>query len=267
MIRIAIAGGAGRMGAAVAKVAHQTEDVRLVGAIEHPASAMISADLGEMTGLGKIGVPITDSIEELFGSFDTLIDFSSPESTVNNAAKCANKGLGMVVGTTGLVDEQLEALRSAGLRIPICMASNFSTGVNLCFKLAAIAARVLGDEVDIEISEAHHRNKVDSPSGTALALGASVADALNRKLDDVAIYRRKGQIGKRPQKAIGFSTIRAGDIVGDHTVFFAGEGEVLEITHRASNRMAFAAGAVRAAIWLNHQSSGLYDMQDVLGLS
>lgn len=255
------------MGAALVKVAHQAEDVKLVGAIDHPASNKISNDIGEMAGLGKIGIPMTGSIEELLGTFDTLIDFSTPEATAINAAICAHRGLTLVVGTTGLVKEQLEAVRSAAHYTPICMASNFSTGVNLCFKLASITAQVLGDEVDIEISEAHHRDKVDSPSGTALALGASVTNALNRNLDDVAIYRREGLIGERPKKAIGFSSIRAGDIVGDHTILFAGDGELLEITHRASNRLAFARGAVRAAIWLNQKSAGLYDMQDVLGLS
>ena len=203
---------------------------------------------------------------KLLGTIDILIDFSSPQATAFNATNCAKKGVKLVVGTTGLSKEHLAAVRSASEQIPICMASNFSTGVNLCLKLAALAAEILGNEVDIEISEAHHRDKVDSPSGTALALGASVADALKRDLDDVAVYGREGQIGKRPREAIGFSTIRAGDIIGDHSVLFAGDGELVEIKHRASNRMAFATGAVRAAIWLSQKSSGLYDMQDVLGL-
>ena len=266
MIKIAIAGAAGRMGTTLAQVIHQTEGMRLVGAIEQPDSSMIGADVGEMAGLGKIDLPISHSIGELLGTIDILIDFSSPDATAFNATNCANKGVKLVVGTTGLSKEHLAAVRSASEQIPICMASNFSTGVNLCLKLAALAAEILGNEVDIEISEAHHRDKVDSPSGTALALGAAVADALKRDLDDVAVYGREGQIGKRPREAIGFSTIRAGDIVGDHSVLFAGDGELVEIKHRASNRMAFATGAVRAAIWLSQKSSGLYDMQDVLGL-
>lgn len=266
MIKIAITGAAGRMGTSLAQVIHQTEGMRLVGALEREDSSVVGADVGEMSGLGKIDVPISHSLRDLLGSIDILIDFSSPDATAFNAINCATKGVKLVVGTTGLSEEHLAAVRSASEQIPICMASNFSTGVNICLKLAALAAERLGNEVDIEITEAHHRDKVDSPSGTALALGASVADALKRDLDEVAVYGREGQIGKRPREVIGFSTIRAGDIVGDHSVLFASDGELIEIKHRASNRMAFAKGAVRAAIWLSQKLSGLYDMQDVLGL-
>jgi 4-hydroxy-tetrahydrodipicolinate reductase len=172
----------------------------------------------------------------------------------------------MVIGTTGFTAAQTARIESAATRLPVCKASNFSTGVNLCFKLIETAARVLGDDVDIEIYEAHHRHKIDAPSGTALSMGRTIADALGRDLDRVAVYGREGQTGPRNRDTIGFATVRAGDIVGDHTVTFAAEGERLEITHRASSRMSFARGAVRAAVWLPQRQPGLYDMRDVLAL-
>jgi len=183
-----------------------------------------------------------------------------------NLALCAGRRVAVVIGTTGFTPEQQLAIEREASRTPICKASNFSTGVNLCFKLLDMAARVLGDEVDIEVYEAHHRHKIDAPSGTALSMGKVVADALGRDLDKVAVYGRQGQTGARARDTIGFATVRAGDIVGDHTVTFAADGERVEITHKASSRMSFARGAVRAAGWLAGQSPGLYDMQDVLGL-
>jgi 4-hydroxy-tetrahydrodipicolinate reductase len=205
-------------------------------------------------------------LHDVADDFDVLIDFSIPAVTAANAAFCLEHGKKMVIGTTGLDDNQLQQVQMASQANAICMASNYATGVNLCFKLAELAASVLGDEVDIEISEAHHRHKIDAPSGTALSLGESVASALGRDLKDVAVYGREGQTGARDRQTIGFATVRAGDIVGDHTVLFAGEGERIEITHKASSRMAFARGAVRAAKWLASRESGLFDMQDVLGL-
>ncbi|MCK4704578.1 MAG: 4-hydroxy-tetrahydrodipicolinate reductase, partial [Gammaproteobacteria bacterium] len=198
--------------------------------------------------------------------FHTLIDFTRPDVTLQNLATCVANGKNIVIGTTGFSDEQKQHISDAAKRISVVFAPNMSVGVNLCFKLLDIAARVLGDDVDIEVIEAHHRHKVDAPSGTALRMGEVVADALGRNLDECAVYGREGISGERDRKTIGFETIRAGDIVGDHTVMFAAEGERVEITHKASSRMTFANGAVRAAIWLQDQKAGLYDMQDVLGL-
>jgi 4-hydroxy-tetrahydrodipicolinate reductase len=203
---------------------------------------------------------------EAADAFDVLIDFSIPAVTAANAKFCAKHGKKMVIGTTGLNAEQLEQVQGASRSNALCMASNYATGVNLVFKLAELAASVLGDDVDIEISEAHHRHKIDAPSGTALSLGESVAGALGRNLKEVAVYGREGQTGARDRQTIGFATVRAGDIVGDHTVLFAAEGERVEITHKASSRTAFARGAVRAAKWLADKESGLFDMQDVLEL-
>jgi 4-hydroxy-tetrahydrodipicolinate reductase len=195
-----------------------------------------------------------------------LIDFTRPEATVVHAALCRAQGKRLVVGTTGLSSAQEEELRAAAATVPVVYAPNMSVGVNLTFKLVELAARVLGDSVDIEIIEAHHRHKVDAPSGTALRLGRVVADTLGRDLDTDAVYGREGHTGARQRRTIGFSTIRAGDIVGEHTTLFAADGERVEVTHRATSRMTFAAGAVRAAVWLGNQEPGLYDMQDVLGL-
>jgi 4-hydroxy-tetrahydrodipicolinate reductase len=206
---------------------------------------------------------LADVIEQI----DVLIDFTVPAATLAGMAQCAGRNVAMVIGTTGFTPAQQQDIQRASARVAICKASNFSTGVNLCFQLLDMAARVLGDEVDIEVYEAHHRHKIDAPSGTALSMGQVVANALGRDLDKVAVYGRQGQTGARSRETIGFATVRAGDIVGDHTVTFAAEGERVEITHKASSRMAFARGAVRAAGWLAGREAGLYDMQDVLGLN
>jgi 4-hydroxy-tetrahydrodipicolinate reductase len=206
------------------------------------------------------------SLAEVIDDIDVLIDFTVPAATVANVALCAERGVSIVIGTTGFTPDQQAEIDKAAAKSPVCKASNFSTGVNLCFKLLDMAARVLGDDVDIEVYEAHHRHKIDAPSGTALSMGQVVADALGRDLQKVAVYGREGQTGARERDTIGFATVRAGDIVGDHTVTFAAEGERVEITHKASSRMSFARGAVRAAGWVAEQKPGLYDMQDVLGL-
>jgi 4-hydroxy-tetrahydrodipicolinate reductase len=195
-----------------------------------------------------------------------LIDFTAPLATLANAKACAAAGKRIVVGTTGFSDAQKAELLANQKQMAMCVASNYSIGVNLCFKLTDIATRILGEDVDIEILEAHHRHKVDAPSGTALRLGEVVANALGRDLKKVAVYGREGQTGARDRDTIGFATVRGGDIVGDHTVLYAAEGERIEITHKASSRMSFARGAVRAAAWLTEQKPGLFDMQDVLGL-
>jgi 4-hydroxy-tetrahydrodipicolinate reductase len=198
--------------------------------------------------------------------FDVLIDFTRPEATLAHLAICRGAGKAMVIGTTGFDEDQKAVIREASKDIPVVFAPNMSVGVNLCFKLLELAARVMGDAADIEIIEAHHRHKVDAPSGTALRMGEVVADALGRNLEDCAVYGREGVTGERERETIGFETIRAGDIVGEHTVMFAAEGERVEITHKASSRMTFAGGAVRAAAWLGDRPRGLFDMQDVLGL-
>jgi 4-hydroxy-tetrahydrodipicolinate reductase len=265
MSNIAIIGAGGRMGKALIEVISQTEGVQLTAALERPDSSLIGVDAGELAGIGRNNIAVVASLEAA-DSFDVLIDFSVPAVTAVNAKFCAQHGKKMVIGTTGLNGEQLEQVQIASRSNALCMASNYATGVNLVFKLAELAASVLGDEVDIEISEAHHRHKIDAPSGTALSLGESVAGALGRDLKEVAVYGREGQTGARDRQTIGFATVRAGDIVGDHTVLFAAEGERVEITHKASSRTAFARGAVRAAKWLGDKEPGLFDMQDVLGL-
>lgn len=265
MIRIAVTGAAGRMGKTLIEAIAMADGAQLTAAIERPDSSLIGADAGELAGVGKNGITIVASIDEVVEDFDVLIDFSSPVATLANAAACKDAGKKMVIGTTGFNDLQKTELLSTQSAMALCMASNFSVGVNLCFKLLDTAARVLGDEVDIEIYEAHHRHKVDAPSGTALSMGEVVAAALGRDLKKVAVYGREGQTGARERDTIGFATVRAGDIVGDHTVMFAADGERVEITHKASSRMSFARGAVRAAIWLGTKEKGLYDMQDVLG--
>lgn len=265
-VRIGITGAAGRMGRTLIEAIGLTEGLTLTAAIERPESTLLGADAGELAALGKNGVPVVDALAKVIDDIDVLIDFSVPAATLANIALCTENKVSIVIGTTGFTPEQQgEIDRAAGV-IAVCQASNFSTGVNLCFKLLDMAARVLGDDVDIEIYEAHHRHKIDAPSGTALSMGNIVADALGRDLDNVAVYGREGQTGARARDTIGFATVRAGDIVGDHTVTFAADGERVEITHKASSRMSFARGAVRAAGWLKEQNAGLYDMQDVLGL-
>ena len=266
MLSIAITGAAGRMGKALAEVISGTPGVRLSAAIERPGSDFIGNAVGQASDLDKNAVLIVGNVADVVDLFDILIDFSNPESTVQNAKICAAYGKHMVVGTTGLSSSQIELVTLASQQSAICMASNFATGVNLCFKLAEIAASVLGDDVDIEISETHHRHKKDAPSGTALSLGKSIAGALGRNFDDVAQYGIPREVSQRDDTAIVFSSLRAGDVIGDHTVLFAAEGERIEITHKASNRAAFARGAVRAAKWLSTRGPGMFDMQDVLNL-
>lgn len=266
MIRVAIAGAAGRMGKTLIEAICADENVSLGGALEHSGSSLLGVDAGELAGVGSLCVPVVDDLSVIKDQFDLLIDFTRPEVTVGNVAFCRAHGKKMVVGTTGLSATQKKTLEDASADIAIMFASNMSVGVNLTFKLLDIAARVLGDDVDVEIVEAHHRHKIDAPSGTALSMGEVVAAALGRDLESCAVYGRQGITGPRDRKTIGFETIRAGDIVGEHNVMFVGEGERVEIAHKASNRMTFAGGAVRASKWLAGKKVGLYDMQDVLGL-
>ncbi|MGQ9426501.1 4-hydroxy-tetrahydrodipicolinate reductase [Gilvimarinus sp. F26214L] len=265
--RIAVTGAAGRMGKMLIETLASADGAQLSAAIERPDSSLVGADAGELAGIGRNGVAVVGKLEDVFDSFDVLIDFTAPEATLANARLCAAAGRKMVVGTTGFSAEQKADLLGYQQNMGLCMAANFSTGVNVCLKLLEMAARTFGDEVDIEIYEAHHRHKVDAPSGTALAMGEVVADSLGRDLAKVAVYGREGRTGARERDTIGFATVRGGDVVGDHTVMFMAEGERVEITHKASSRMSFARGAVRAAKWLNGRGPGLYDMRDVLGLS
>jgi 4-hydroxy-tetrahydrodipicolinate reductase len=266
MITIAITGAGGRMGKVLLEAANETDGLTVSAAIERAGSSLVGVDAGELAGIGKLAVTIVDNLAEA-APFDVLIDFTRPDVTLANLAVCRERGSAMVIGTTGFDESQKAAISEASKDIGIVFAPNMSVGVNLCLKLLETAARVLGDEVDIEVIEAHHRHKIDAPSGTALRMGEVVADALGRDLKECAVYGREGQTGERDRKTIGFETIRAGDIVGDHTVMFASMGERVEITHKASSRMTFANGAMRAALWLGDHQSGLYDMQDVLGLN
>jgi len=265
-IRIAVAGAAGRMGRTLVEAVIETEGLVLGAASETPGSSLIGADAGALAGVGRLGVPLVADLADKTGAFDELIDFTAPAATLAHLEICRSTGKRMVIGTTGFDETQRAAIASAGEQIGIVLAPNMSVGVNLCFKLLDIAARVLGDEVDIEIIEAHHRHKVDAPSGTALRMGEVVASALGRDLNEVAVYGREGYTGPRERTTIGFETIRAGDVVGEHSVWFAADGERVEIAHKASSRMTFARGAARAAVWISDRAQGLYDMQDVLGL-
>lgn len=265
-MRIAVTGAAGRMGKNLIEAVQQAEGVSLGAALARPESTLLGADAGELAAVGKLGVAVGGELHGELDQFDVLIDFTHPSVTLKNLEVCRQAGKAMVIGTTGFSAAEKQLLVEAGKDIPIVFAANFSVGVNLCLNLLDTAARVLGDDVDIEILEAHHRHKVDAPSGTALRMGEVIANALGRDLDKVAVYGREGQTGARARETIGFATVRAGDVVGDHTVLFAADGERVEITHKASSRMTFAKGAVRAASWLDGRSAGLYDMQDVLGL-
>lgn len=266
MTRVAIHGAAGRMGKALIEAALQSNEITLGAAIERAGADVIGQDAGRVAGLAETGVMIADNVAAVTSDFDVLIDFTRPEPAVPVIEHCAAHGKKLVLGTTGFSDEEKALISKAAESTGIVFAPNMSVGVNLCFKLLDIAASVLGDEVDVEIIEAHHRHKVDSPSGTALRMGEVVANALGRDLKTDAVYGREGHTGERDRKQIGFATLRGGDIVGDHTVMFAGLGERVEITHKSNSRMTYATGAMRAAHWLAQHQRGLFDMQDVLGL-
>lgn len=266
MVKVAVAGARGRMGGRIAALAHEQEGLALAGAFEAPGHAELGNDMGDLLGLGIMGVQLKDSPEAALADADVLIDFTHPGPTLASMRAAVTLGKAMVIGTTGFTKEELDELHANAGKIPCVFAYNMSLGVNLLLKVIADVARALGDDYDIEIVEAHHRMKKDAPSGTALAMARAAAAALDRDLDEVGVYARKGMIGERKQKEIGIQTIRAGDIVGEHTVMFGGVGERVELTHRVSSRDTFARGALRAALWLKDRGPGLYDMQDVLGL-
>ena len=264
-LKIAIAGVNGRMGRVLVEAVNNHPDTVLSGALEHSGSEVLGLDAGFASGL-KTGVAISDDVDAVLAQSDVLIDFTRPEPTLKHLQKCVEKGVNIIIGTTGFDDAGKAAIQAAGEKIGVVFAANFSVGVNLVLKLLEKAAQVMGDYTDIEIVEAHHRHKVDAPSGTALAMGEAIAGALGRDLKSCAVYAREGHTGERDPKSIGFATIRAGDIVGEHTAMFADIGERVEITHKASSRMTFASGAVRAASWLQSRDKGLFDMRDVLSL-
>jgi len=266
MTRLAVVGVAGRMGSMLVRAVQEAEPLRLSAATERAGSTQIGRDAGEVAGVGRLGIAVVEGLEQVSDAFDVVIDFTAPQATLAHLEVCRQAGKAMVIGTTGLNEEQRRQLQEASAQIGIVFAPNMSVGVNLCFKLLELAARVMGEEADIEVIEAHHRHKADAPSGTALHMGEVIAQALGRDLQQCAVYGREGHTGPRDRQTIGFETIRAGDVVGEHTVWFAMEGERVEIAHKASSRMNFARGAVRAAQWLVKRGPGLYDMQDVLGL-
>ena len=265
MQNIAVAGSSGRMGRALIEAIAQSSDLRLRAALEVPGNPLLGKDAGEQIG-APCGVAISADLERILPGCDALIDFTRPEGTMAHLAMCRALGIRMVIGTTGLQTLHKQAIAEAAKTIPIVLAPNMSVGVNLTFKLAEIAAKVLDEGYDVEIIEAHHRHKVDAPSGTALRLGEVIAAAMGRDLEKDAVYGREGVTGERKASTIGFATVRGGDIVGDHTALFAGTGERIEITHKASSRATFALGALRAARYLADRRNGLFDMQDVLGL-
>ncbi|MDB5970735.1 MAG: 4-hydroxy-tetrahydrodipicolinate reductase [Hydrocarboniphaga sp.] len=256
-IRIAILGAAGRMGRALIDALPQHGTLRLGAALDRAEAAGQNQEVAA-------GVPLSADLAAQTGNFDVLIDFTRPEGTLAALDSCVAARRGMVIGTTGFSSEQRARIEAAAQRIPICMSGNFSIGVNLCLALVEHAARVLGERFDIEVIEAHHRHKVDAPSGTALMLGEAAARGAGVTLAEQAVYAREGHTGARAANTIGFSTIRGGDVVGDHSVLFLGDGERIEITHKASNRANFANGALRAAAWLQGRPAGLYSMTDVL---
>lgn len=267
MVRIAIAGAAGRMGRNLVKATYINPTAQVGAGSERAESSLIGVDVGELCGEGKFDVVLVDDLANAIEQFDVIVDFTAPVSTLANIELCKQHGKKLVIGTTGFSEEEKQVISEAAKDIAIVMAPNYSVGVNVMFKLLEQAAKVMGDYCDIEIVEAHHRHKVDAPSGTAIGMGEAIAGAMGNNLSDVAVYAREGITGERTKDEIGFATLRAGDIVGEHTAMFADIGERLEITHKASDRMTFANGAIKAAVWLNEKQCGFYTMQDVLGLS
>ncbi len=266
-IKVGVIGAGGRMGRMLIEAVQNNPKTILNAAIERQGSSLVGADAGEVAAIGRLEVQIVDELEAVINDIDVLIDFSLPDATEKNMQVCAEHNVAMVIGTTGFNEAQEQVLAKASGKIAIVYAGNYSTGVNLSLKLLGMAAKAFGNDADVEIIEAHHKYKIDAPSGTAYMMAEAVAEARGQNLKDVAIYGREGQTGERESGTIGIHAVRGGEIVGDHTVMFIADGEVVEITHRARERMTFAAGAVRAATWVTEQAIGQYDMQDVLGLN
>lgn len=266
-IKVGVIGAGGRMGRMLIEAVQDNSKTTLNAAIERQGSSLVGADAGEVAAIGRLDVQIVDDLKTVINDIDVLIDFSLPDATEQNMQICAAYNVAMVIGTTGFNEQQAQVLAKASEQIAIVYAGNYSTGVNLSLKLLGMAAKAFGKDADVEIIEAHHKHKIDAPSGTAYMMAEAVAEARGQNLKDVAIYGREGQTGEREAGTIGIHAIRGGEIVGDHTVMFIADGEVVEITHRARARMTFAAGAVRAATWVIEQEVGQYNMQDVLGLN
>ncbi len=266
-LKIGIVGAAGRMGRMLVQTVTASEGCIVAGATERTGAAEIGRDVGELAGVGRLGVALSDDTAAMFAGVDAVIDFTAPAATAAHAALAAEAGCALVAGTTGLEEEHRAALAEAARRVPIVWAPNMAAGVNLLFALTERVARALDEDFDIEILEMHHRHKVDAPSGTALALGEAAAAGRGVALADVRESGRDGITGARARGAIGFASLRGGDVVGDHTVVFATGGERIELTHKAASREIFANGAVRAARWTAGRPPGLYGMKDVLGLT
>jgi 4-hydroxy-tetrahydrodipicolinate reductase len=266
MVRVIVSGAAGRMGGRIIHMLEAAEGISLAGAFERPDHPAVGKDVGEVVGLPHQGLKVAGSIGEVLDQGEVVIEFSHPEPSLHHLWQVADAGKAMVMGTTGFSPAQTGEIHALASRAHLVFAPNMSVGVNLMFKVVADLARILNEGYDVEIVEAHHRLKKDAPSGTAIKLAQVIAHALGRNLEEVGVYARRGIIGKRTDSEIGIQTLRAGDIVGEHTVLFGGIGERLEIIHRAHSRDNFARGAVRAAKWIVSQPPGLYDMQDVLGL-
>jgi 4-hydroxy-tetrahydrodipicolinate reductase len=265
-MKVAIVGAAGRMGGRLIHAVLEAEGLELTGAVERPGHPQLGMDAGLIAGAGELGVKISDDLAATMTGADVLIDFTFPDVTLHNLAVCATQGKMLVSGSTGFTPEQRAAVEKFAEQIPVVLAPNMSVGVNACFKLLKEAAKILGEDFDVEIVELHHNKKKDSPSGTAVRMGEVVANALGRDYNQVANCHREGMCGERSHDEIGMQTVRGGDIVGEHTVYFIGMGERIEISHRAMSRDMFARGATRACKWLNGKAAGLYDMQDVLEL-
>ena len=263
-IRVAVSGASGRMGQAIIRLVAGDDDLKLTAALEHEDNPALGEDAGTLAGVDALGVPVTSAASG--ESFDVLVEFTTPDATLAHLALCQESGRAMMIGTTGLTAEQRATIEQAGRDIPVVLAANTSVSVNLCTALLETTARVLGDSMDVEVVEAHHRHKVDAPSGTALLLGGAVAKTLGKDLDRDGVFAREGITGARAKGSIGFSTIRGGEIAGEHTVMFIGDNERLEITHRATDRKIFAEGAIRAVKWVAERPAGYYDMRDVLEL-
>ena len=266
-INVGVIGAGGRMGRMLIEAVQDNPQTTLNAAIERQGSSLVGADAGEVAAIGRLNVQIVDDLKAVINDIDVLIDFSLPDATEQNMQICAANKVAMVIGTTGFNEQQEQVLAEASKQIAIVYAGNYSTGVNLSLKLLGMAAKAFGSDADVEVIEAHHKHKIDAPSGTAYMMAEAVAEARGQNLKDVAVYGREGQTGERKAGSIGIHAIRGGEIIGDHTVMFIADGEVVEITHRARARMTFAAGAVRAATWVIKQEVGQYNMQDVLGLN
>jgi 4-hydroxy-tetrahydrodipicolinate reductase len=265
MVNVVVTGAAGRMGTQIVRLVRATEGMAVSGAVDRAGPA-IGQDAGALAGLGPIGVAVVDDLATALAGAGAVIDFTSHEASARHAEVCAAKGVPLVIGSTALTPEDKAKVAAAARKIPVVLSPNMAVGVNVLFELVRQAAKVLGPDYDVEIVELHHKKKRDAPSGTAVRLGEVAAEALGRDPDDALAYARHGILGERPPWQIGVQTLRGGDVVGEHTVYFCGDGERLELTHRATSREQFARGAVRAAQWIAGRPAGLYDMADVLGL-